>query len=1504
MKKLTTLLITLLVLVLALSIGAFAGNTVTHTGTGTESFTVTVPASLEPGQNGSVSVAGTWASWRTVTVSAPANVKLTNSKDASESETVAITFAGITKEGSDSAASNASESISVAAPTGALFGDWSGSFQYTVSIAGDPVTVSFAANGDTGTMSPVQLKSGSSITVPACGFTRQNYEFLGWSTSSDGAVAYAVDATITVNSNITLYAQWELKGFTVTLQSGEGTGDAYADTNLALPGEGYATPLTCSFTAPTGKIFNGWMYGSTFYAPGATIPGTEYNGNFAITAQWIDASQPLCFTATGESTIGMTKTGSPNVSLLYSTDGKTWNTFTPGTTNVTLTNTGDKVYFLAGKNNDTFSTGGSNYLKFTMSGSIAAGGNIMSLLDPKCTRTTIPSSYCFYDLFVNCTSLTTAPALPATTLANNCYHYMFYRCTSLTSAPELPATTLASACYSNMFNGCSKLATAPTLPATTLASSCYYYMFNGCTSLTTAPALPATTLATSCYNCMFQGCTGLTSAPALPATTLAASCYQSMFQDCTGLTSAPALPATTLKDDCYQSMFKGCTGLTSAPALPATTLAANCYYYMFRDCTSLTTAPALPATTLATYCYYDMFNGCSKLERAPELPATTLASYCYSHMFSGCTSLTSAPELPATTLKSHCYEYMFQNCRKLNYIKVGFTSWSTDTNWWVYYVASTGTFVCPSEMTDTSTGVSKIPSGWTVVKTYTVSFDAGEGSGEMADGTAYSNATYTIPECTFTAPSADKVFDCWSDGTNTYDPDDSITVTGDLTLTAQWKLNKLTITYKAGEGTGSDYTQEVEPGATARLMSNRFTNAINKQFTGWLGSDGKTYANHASITVKKDLTLTAQWKEVNYALLVDGATFNNCMNKLYSSDYSSDGDYFIEQVIRKPLSQKPSACNIKISLADGADVYLWGNKGGYNSRSTIAYYYTDAEVIYLNPDSSGMFKWDCELKSIDTTGWDTSRVTDMSSMFYWCPDLDLSFLTSFDTSNVTTMENMFYLENGKGRTVLDLSSFDTSKVTNMNSMFESGMNSSYLTTIYVSDLFVTDQVLSASYMFNRATNLVGGNETHCDGAGHNDNTDLQYARIDGKDGLPGFFTDIANKPALKSAAPKKMMAKRPMQTAELKSGKDVNAVLRLPNFKHGAFESFLRACEEPTGELGTDYFILSSETSDNIVYAWCDGDAAYWYTDADVIYCNENSAYLFYQLTALTDLDIEGWNTSNAVSMDRMFSECAALTTLDLTALDVSNATSMRAMFTDDTSLTALDLTGWNTENVENMSSMFAGCTALETITVGEEDFDTSALLALVDEEAEGEDCVNEAFAEATKDMFLGCDALTGGAGSTLKSVMEAGVGEDEALGLSFARIDGMDGQPGYFTQTEEELRLKELLEEEARRAEEEAAAEAEAEAEELPEEAETPEEEDAEPPREQELAAEPPAESTPAPGSHSGSGDDEDSGTTGSGDGDGGDGGNPPDPELSEEQQLEARIDALIEELQAEINR
>ena len=253
-----------------------------------------------------------------------------------------------------------------------------------------------------------------------------------------------------------------------------------------------------------------------------------------------------------------------NGTLEYFTSDRTWTVWDGRTTLSAVDNDGEYVIYIRGTGNTVITGNSSNYRWVLTGSNIACIGNIENLLDYATVQSgahPTMASKCYRYMFYKCTSLTQAPALPATTLESNCYNQMFNGCTSLTQAPALPATTLVDHCYFNMFNSCTSLTQAPALPATTLADYCYYEMFSGCTSLTQAPALPATTLANNCYQSMFFGCSSLTQAPALPATTLAISCYTMMFYNCTSLTQAPALPATTLADYCYDSMFYGCTNL-------------------------------------------------------------------------------------------------------------------------------------------------------------------------------------------------------------------------------------------------------------------------------------------------------------------------------------------------------------------------------------------------------------------------------------------------------------------------------------------------------------------------------------------------------------------------------------------------------------------------------------------------------------------------------------------------------------------------------------------------------------------------------------------------------------------------------------------------------------------------------------------------------------------------------------------------------------------------------
>ena len=70
-------------------------------------------------------------------------------------------------------------------------------------------TVSFDANGGTGTMAEVTGVSAGAYTLPANGFTAPDGKrFVGWATSASGT-ATAAGGTITVSDKVTLYAIWE-----------------------------------------------------------------------------------------------------------------------------------------------------------------------------------------------------------------------------------------------------------------------------------------------------------------------------------------------------------------------------------------------------------------------------------------------------------------------------------------------------------------------------------------------------------------------------------------------------------------------------------------------------------------------------------------------------------------------------------------------------------------------------------------------------------------------------------------------------------------------------------------------------------------------------------------------------------------------------------------------------------------------------------------------------------------------------------------------------------------------------------------------------------------------------------------------------------------------------------------------------------------------------------------------------------------------------------------------
>ena len=300
------------------------------------------------------------------------------------------------------------------------------------------------------------------------------------------------------------------------LQKGEGgIGTTY--TALVIPGkvEGKLYFTTDEATETPLVVKTGTLEAGKSYTYNLIVGKNKVTIGNVTVAEWgkgdIEGGKAfyapyITFTAEQPQTFKMTTEENYNISdLEYSVNNGKWQNVEKG---IPVTFGGaNGTLRLRGTNINGTASGWTAHSTITFTDpnvEVACTGDIRTLLDWRNYSTVDTQNARFCSLFKDCAVLTSAPDLPATTLADECYFKMFYGCTKLTSAPVLPATTLARSCYQAMFFGCTSLEKAPELKATTLAYQCYHSMFQYCTKLSTVTMLAPSDQIFGNTNCCYE----------------------------------------------------------------------------------------------------------------------------------------------------------------------------------------------------------------------------------------------------------------------------------------------------------------------------------------------------------------------------------------------------------------------------------------------------------------------------------------------------------------------------------------------------------------------------------------------------------------------------------------------------------------------------------------------------------------------------------------------------------------------------------------------------------------------------------------------------------------------------------------------------------------------------------------------------------------------------------------------------------------------------------------
>ena len=654
--------------------------------------------------------------------------------------------------------------------------------------------------------------------------------------------------------------------------------------------------------------------------------------------------------------------------------------------------------------------------------------------------------------------------------------------------------------------------------------------FKGCETLETISGLEyLNTAKVTDMGKMFHGCSALTSLDLTNFNTANVEFMDNMFEGCSALKSLDLTNFNTAKVTYMSCMFKGCSALESLNLTNFNTENVTDMSWMFYGCSALKSLDLTNFNTAKVAYMIHMFYGCSAL-KSLDLTNFNTAKVAYmNNMFEGCSALTTiyVSNKFVTDNVSNGSD-MFTGCKSLKdysdsktdhtYANCGTTGYFTPVFDYAEFDNATGTLTFrrglskPEGAYDLNEGNTK--PGWLTQKEdiKKVVFDA-----------SFANARPT--SCYYWFCGCSKLTDIEGiENLNTenvtnmnsmFDRCSALTSL-DLTNFSTAKVSDMSYMFMGCSAlttifvSGKFVTDQVTDGREMFHMCINLIGAI--EYDG--SKSDHTYANYENgyFSPEGGFHAYAEFNEGTGTLTFRrglskpaGAYDLNVGNNLPGWDGQREK---INKVVFDAsfANAKPTSCYAWFSQCSNlTEIKGIENLNTQNVTNMSWMFYccpglTSLDVSKFDTqnveDMSDMFSSCTVLKSLNVSNFNTQNVKNMTDMFNNCPGLTSLDVSNFNTQKVEKMNFMF--SSCEGLNSLDLSKFDTQNVTNMSCMFGS---CSAITTIYVSDKFVTTKVSYGTDMFSGCTSLKGAIDKYEDSK-----TDHTYANY-----KTGYFSKLVGK---------------------------------------------------------------------------------------------------------------------------------------------------------------------------------------------------------------------------------------------------------------------------------------------------------------------------------------------------------------------------------------------------------